>query len=666
MSAGSNRYDKKADFAMRASIILVLILVVISPSELSAQDAAGWVGKRVILQFGSVLRVGNQVVDNQKLEANARGGLRNSQRIYKVEQVNGPWLWLQAENEGVAGWVPAVEVIPYDQAIDYFTNQIRANPANGSAYISRGHIWNDRKEFDLALADFNEALRLDPGSEVCWHNRGIAWRAKKEYDKAIADFTEAIRLDPKYALAYSNRGNAWSAKKEYDKAIADYNEAIRLDPKFAGAYNNRGIAWRAKKEYDKAIADYNEAIRLDPKYALAYNNRGIAWRAKKEYDKAIADYNEAIRIDPKFTNAYTGRGIAWRAKKEYDKAIADYNEAIRIDPKYTWSHFDRAVTRLVTRRDGAIDGTKHVLELENGNGAWSTYAVIVGSLAARIGKDDHTAKEFLGPLAAKLDTTQWPYPLVRYLRADLSEPGLLALATDDDKRTEAHAYVGLDLLAKGQPDRAIEHFRWVKEHGNPSFTEYTMALAELDRAGANDSPHPQTATTGQAARPAPANPPSATSPDDPADIAKLTGTTLYVPTPDLEARFGTNPEPLANYMSALKKRTNAIIAQAEPAAAKGLLVAVGIKEGRRAKVWCQAVEGKIPTPLLRTLERELAEVEPPALKQGPAGFGLKFALNGNTPSAFPECPDRWTDAAQSSRSKKIIPPDDLFKIIWPD
>jgi hypothetical protein len=43
--------------------------------------------------------------------------------------------------------------------------------------------------------------------------------------------------------------------------------------------------------------------------------------------------------------------------------------------------------------------------------------VIVGSLAARIGKDDRTAKEFRGPLAAKLDATAWPYPIVLYLSA---------------------------------------------------------------------------------------------------------------------------------------------------------------------------------------------------------------------------------------------------------
>jgi tetratricopeptide (TPR) repeat protein len=659
---------------MRAQIALVLILAIAPLRGVSAQDAAGWVGKRVLLQFGSVLRVGNDVVDNQKLTANARGGLRKLDRIYRVEQVNGPWLWLQAEGVGIAGWVPAAEVIPFDQAIDYFTNQIRANPANDAAYISRGHIWRDRQEFDLALADFNEALRLDPGSEVCWCNRGNAWSDKKEYDKAIADYTEAIRLDPKDALAYYNRGIAWYAKKDYDKALADYNEAIRLDPKDALAYYNRGIAWYAKKDYDKALADYNEAIRLDPKDATAYNNRGSAWSDKKEYDKAIADYNEAIRLDPKDATAYNNRGIAWSDKKEYDKALADYTEAIRLDPQYARAHFSRALTCLVNRQAGAIDGAKRVLELESGNGDLSTFSVIVGSLAARMGKDESSAKELLGPLAAKLDTGKWPYPIVRYLRAELDESTLLALATDDDKRTEAHCYLGLDRLAQGQPDRAVVHFHWVKEHGNTSYTEYAIAIAELDRAAttpaaptARKSARPaRTTPARKSARPARTTPAPVINTDGQADSAKLYGTILYVPTADIEARFGANPEPLASYIIALRKRTNAIMAQAEPTSAKGLLVAVGIKEGRRTKVWCQVIEGELPTPLLRTLERELSDVESVALKQGPAAVGLKFALNGKTPAAFPAAPDRWTDAAQSTRSKKIIPPDDLFKIIWPD
>jgi tetratricopeptide (TPR) repeat protein len=233
-------------------------------------------------------------------------------------------------------------------------------------------------------------------------------------EEAIAFFTDYIRANPGDAHGYIMRAIIWrQEKKELDIALGDYNEAIRLDPTKAYVYTNRGTVWSARKEYDKAIADYNEASRLDPKDAITYNNRGNAWRAKKEYDKAIADYNEAIRIDPKYSVAYVNRGRAWHTKKEYDKAIADCNEAIRLDPKYAFAYFNRAISFFMTRRDGAVDGMKTVLELEGWVGSQSIYAVILGHLAARRNDQSGQAKAFLDNAAARCDFAAWPYPVVR-------------------------------------------------------------------------------------------------------------------------------------------------------------------------------------------------------------------------------------------------------------
>ena len=314
-----------------AFLIVALGLMAFAAGDSLAQQPVGndWIGKRVVPKYrGFRLKIENQVIDPRTIET------------YRVEQVNGPSLRLYATQ--LNGWSPADQVVPVEQAIEFFTDYIRSNPGDAHGYIMRAMVWRtEKKEFDIALGDCNEAIRLDPTSAYAYTNRGIAWEDKKEYDKAIADYNEAIRLDPKYASAYGNRANAWRNNKEYDKAIADYDEAIRLDPKLAIAYNNRANAWRNNKEYDKAVADYNEAIRLDPKDADAYYNRGTAWANKKEYDKAIADYNEAIRLDPKLAWAFSNRGRVWHEKKEYDKAIADYNEAIRLDPKNALGYRNR-------------------------------------------------------------------------------------------------------------------------------------------------------------------------------------------------------------------------------------------------------------------------------------------------------------------------------------
>jgi len=347
----------------------------------------------------------------------------------------------------------------------------------------RREAWAEKKDMVLlrdAPGHYTDLIRVNEKDLWAWNMRGIAWGEKGELDNAIKDFTEAIRLDPKDGMAFGNRGNAWTRKKDYDKAIQDFDEVIRLNPKEAIAFNNRGFVWHAKNEDDKAIRDYDEAIRLNPNYEGAFNNRGNAWSRKKDYERAIQDYDEAIRLNPKYTLAFTNRGRVWRAKKEYDKAIRDYEEAIRLDPKNAWALFNRSVVQIMMREPEAPRGFQAVLDIEGYKGHMAPYAVVLGHFAARQSNDESAANRFLTESAGKL-AEDWPYPAVRFLRGEIDEAALLKLATDDDKRTEARCFLGLDHMLKDRKNEALAHFRWVKEHGNPSFVEYTIAVAELDR-----------------------------------------------------------------------------------------------------------------------------------------------------------------------------------------
>jgi tetratricopeptide (TPR) repeat protein len=411
----------------------------------------------------------------------------------------------------------------YDKAIADYDKTIRLDPKRVEAYNSRGRFWARKKDYDKAIAEYNEAIRLDRKYEVGYRNRGLVWFDRKEYDKAIADYDMAIQLAPKYIAAYSDRGNAWRALKNYDKAIADYNEAIRLDPQSAYSYNGRGVAWALKKEYDKAVADYDEAIRLDPKYARAFDNRGEvryykrdydkaiaeydeairidptdawaridrgnAWRDKKEYEKAMADYDEAIKLSAEIGSAYSNRGLAWNTKKEYDKAIADYNEAIRLDPKDAWAHVCRGVAQFLARRREAVQGFRETIRVHGWKNEKAGYAVILGNLAARQFGYPAEAKSFLEDAVGKLEPAR-PYPVIRYLRGEIDEQAVLAMSGDDDDRTVAHCYLGVDLVLRGRTAKAAAHFRWVVDHGNPRFVEFAIATGELDRLPKPDAPKP--------------------------------------------------------------------------------------------------------------------------------------------------------------------------------
>jgi len=295
--------------------------------------------------------------------------------------------------------------------------------------------------------------------------------------RAIERLTGMFPDDP--AVRFYRRALVWEALGEIDIAIGDVNAALGVRPD-AAFYGRRGTLRLEKKDYDQAIADFGEAIRLDPASKVQYNNRGNAWLAKGDYDRAIADYSEAIRLDPRHVYAIRNRGVAYRSKQDYDRAIADFTEALRLDPKSSGAAFDIAVTSLLRREPTAADRFQAVIDMQGWTGDRAVYAVILGSQAARLAGDGARGERFLADSAGTLKP-DWPEPVVRFLRGDLDEAGLLALATDDDKRTEARCFLGLQELIAGRPDVARSHFEWVRDHGNRTFTEYDIALAELKR-----------------------------------------------------------------------------------------------------------------------------------------------------------------------------------------
>ena len=93
-----------------------LLLMSFAPFTVE-QDTSPWIGKKVVAKAKTVLRIGNTVVDGDKVY-----------RSYKVDQVNGDWLWLVSVS-GLVGWVRSGDVVPFEQAIDYFTQEIHQNPS---------------------------------------------------------------------------------------------------------------------------------------------------------------------------------------------------------------------------------------------------------------------------------------------------------------------------------------------------------------------------------------------------------------------------------------------------------------------------------------------------------------------------------------------------------
>ena len=60
-------------------------------------------------------------------------------------------------------------------------------------------MWGEKNDLDKALADYTEAIRIDPNNASAYSGRAKVWNAKGEFDKAIDDYNEASRLEDRLA-----------------------------------------------------------------------------------------------------------------------------------------------------------------------------------------------------------------------------------------------------------------------------------------------------------------------------------------------------------------------------------------------------------------------------------------------------------------------------------
>src|SRR5260370_39387412 len=90
---------------------------------------------------------------------------------------------------------------------------------------------------------------------------------------------------------------------------------------------------------------------------------------------------------------------------------------------------------------------------------------LLGVLAARHDGRELAAGAFLDEAVANLKPALWPAPLFRYLKGQIPEKDLLAVANDPQKETDARTVIGLEHLHRGHRKAAMEYLIWVRDDG---------------------------------------------------------------------------------------------------------------------------------------------------------------------------------------------------------
>jgi len=262
------------------------------------------------------------------------------------------------------------------------------------------------------------------------------------------------------------------------------NEAKRLAPNNANIYNEIGnLLLDAFGRFDDALAAYIEARRLNPNLSYVHHNIGLLFIKLGRFAEAIAPFEEALRLDPRYRNARYFLADAYTKTRSYDKAIDSWTKFLELVPNGPDALTNRSWTYLYQGghgREAAADA-RQFLDVHGWKQTTSPYLAILANLGYREAGMSDEAQAILEEASNKIKTASWPSGILRYLKEEISSEELLQLAVDNDKKTEAHTYIGMDLLLKGKKDEAQTQFEWVTQYGNKRFFEYPLALEELKR-----------------------------------------------------------------------------------------------------------------------------------------------------------------------------------------
>jgi tetratricopeptide (TPR) repeat protein len=321
-------------------------------------------------------------------------------------------------------------------------------------------------------------------------------KIESKYFQAIEQFNSAVHFDPKLADAYYRRGVCREQIKQYDAAVGDFSQVVTLQPHNPDAYLLRGIATKNLQKWPEAIADFTEAERLEPGMQRALFEGAYCKLYVGDNKGALQDAQKLIGIE-KNQYYYTLLAGAYRNVGNIKEMDAAFAKAIELSPHNLENYQNRAYSNfIVGRYEPAIADCRAVL---NGSG-WKAddapYAVLIGFVAAKLGKNEDAAKQFMDEAIERLQipkeidknahnarvANEWPVPILQYFHRDITRDTFVRAAQGDTGRqTEMQCYLGLDALIKGDKKLAKTHLVLVVENGRRDYVEWEAAKRFLSK-----------------------------------------------------------------------------------------------------------------------------------------------------------------------------------------
>ena len=302
----------------------------------------------------------------------------------------------------------------YERALDYADLCIKTEPHSSNAYLVKGWILEDKREFENAIAMYEQALVLSASNIQA--RQGIArTMAAISPKKAFTYLQEIIEDSPDIAEFREEKARIYFALGQRDRAMEEWDEAITIDPYNAVYPYEKAELLLAEGKEAAAIAQYRRAIGLNSRH-LPSLKRLVALLAKtspssalelaqtavsldqddietgllcatlllKMGDSSAAEqhYQRLLLLDENDHRILAGIAQVYRRSKP-ESALEYYNRALGLAPSKAEYHIGSAEAfDALEREDEAVASYRAALRLDPNN------AAVLGTLGILLGKSN--------------------------------------------------------------------------------------------------------------------------------------------------------------------------------------------------------------------------------------------------------------------------------------
>ena len=382
--------------------------------------------------------------------------------------------------------------------------------------IEEANKLQEAGKYEEAATDYSKILEKDPANKHVALMLGSSLLLAKKIEEGVSVYKKLVELNPKDSNVYGALSYGYFQLSKFDEARIAAYKAVELDRSNFAAYTYLGVVEERLGHLDMAISVYEKSLELNPRNLVSYQTLVRLYYMEKKMDEMEKVLERGIKV---FPDDYSMRGMlagAYYKKEAFSESVIHFRRVVELKPNEAIGLFTLGEVELrlmnyafaseafakgliiktneapawamkaeaelnQLQAEKAISDANEFLKIAGPSDTHFTYVLLMIWIGNKMINKSVEADFALTEIIEKTDNNAWSADIARYLKGKITREQFLLKATDGDKKTEANAYIGIDLFLSGKRTEAVPFLKWVKENGNKQFVEYRFALSFLNR-----------------------------------------------------------------------------------------------------------------------------------------------------------------------------------------